>query len=294
MSSQRTRLSVNLNKVALLRNARPLSIPRLDEAARIVLYETDASGITIHPRPDQRHIRYDDVTQISKCVRDFNAHNAQDSHDSKPATSATPAKPATPSTPATQRRRKKKLKKELNIEGNPFHEKFLEIVHQACPHQCTLVPDDSNQQTSDHGWSDPKSFSLLEPIVRKLRKTGIRISLFMDPDPEMIREAIFLEPDAIELYTEPYANQFSQPALREPTLNLYRESAALIADKKILLNAGHDLNLQNLSLFLDAIPNIHEVSIGHALIADSIFYGLKTTIDKFQDIIDAKYINKST
>ncbi len=303
------KLSVNLNKIALLRNARPLSIPQITKATQIVLYDTEASGITVHPRPDQRHIRYTDVSDIAKILSQFNSQTN------------TRIRLESASRPSDQKI-KTNEHKELNIEGNPFHSQFLELIDAIQPHQCTLVPDEPGQQTSDHGWTDLKSLQRLAPIIEQLKQAKIRISLFMDPIPQLIEKAIVLKPDAIELYTEPYTvalteyleaavtNSFDDNSksisldtitkdltpradnLRH-CLQKYQDCAKLITANKILVHAGHDLNVQNLPLLLQMIPNIHEVSIGHALIADSIFHGLKNTVQSYlQQIRQASSIQR--
>ena len=288
MAIQKTKLSVNLNKIALLRNARPLDIPKLPATVQIVLQQTQASGITLHPRPDERHIRYQDVLQISQLIHSYNKIHP--------------------------------YPKEINIEGNPFHGKYLEIIEKVQPNQCTLVPDEPNQSTSNQGWKKSKHLTLLPPIIARLKKQKIRVSLFLDAEVSHLREIIQLKPDAIELYTQPYTEFFEKlqkayyqsvgftdnngvenypksinvsdeiKSLPEYTnliecLKKYQQCAEIICEHGILLHAGHDLNLNNLPLFLKSIKNIHEISIGHALIADSIFWGLKTSVDKYMKLL---------
>lgn len=242
-----TRLSVNLNKVALLRNTRHLGIPDVARAARIVL-EAGARGITVHPRPDGRHVRADDVATLSRLLQGW---------------------------PAA----------EFNIEGNPFHG-LLEFVAAARPQQCTLVPDESGQFTSDHGWSFPQDGERLAPVVEELKRLGVRVSLFMDPVPEMMKSAHAVGADRVELYTEPYARAFGTPAEKE-VLHRYAESARAAAAAGLAVNAGHDLNRENLPAFLRAVPQVEEVSIGHALIADALEFGLADTVRRYLAAIAA-------
>ncbi len=232
-------LSVNLNKVALLRNQRDLAIPSVLRAAQ-VCEAAGAHGITVHPRPDERHIRRSDVTALAP-----------------------------------------KIAGEFNIEGNPFP-RFLELVREVKPTQCTLVPDSPEQATSDHGWilrqagrptSDCKR---LAPIVAELQQLGVRVSLFLDPDPEQVAGAAELGVERIELYTEPYARAFGGGQAGE-TYATYERAATLAVSLGLGVNAGHDLNLENLPRFA-ALPGLLEVSIGHALIADAIFMGLEPTV----------------
>ena len=228
-----TKLSVNLNKVALLRNSRTLGIPAVTRCARIAL-EAGAHGITVHPRPDGRHIRTHDVDELAALLRDY---------------------------PGA----------ELNIEGNPFHE-VLDIVRRVKPHQCTLVPDDPGAFTSDHGWNLGADAARLRPIVGKLRSLGIRVSLFMDPTAEAMAAARDIGADRVELYTEPYAHAYSagDPA---DVLAQYVLAAQAAQAAGLGVNAGHDLNLWNLPEFVRAVPKILEVSIGHALTADALEMG---------------------
>ena len=239
-----TKLSVNLNKVALLRNARSNNIPNLHDAARVSL-KAGAHGITLHPRPDQRHIRYQDVLELADLLR-----------------SEFP-------------------QKELNIEGNPFEGKYLELVEKVCPQQCTLVPDTPNQATSDHGWNSFKSIEMLKPVVQRLKKKGCRMSLFVDPNPDWILELSGSGVDCVELYTESYAAAFDQRDKVDKIGAAFAASAR--AAKKIGLgvNAGHGLNKKNLGFFLDMVPGILEVSIGHALICDAVFLGLEKTVKEY-------------
>ena len=226
-------LSVNLNKVALLRNSRSLGIPSVLEAARTCI-DAGAAGITVHPRPDERHIRISDVHELAEMVT-----------------------------------------VEFNIEGNPFPE-FVELVRGIQPTQCTLVPDTPGQFTSDHGWDIASDGDRLKPIVAELRDLGIRVSLFMDPDLAQIEQVAGLGADRIELYTEPYASAYGT-AEGAAVLARYAEAAAKAQSLGLGVNAGHDLNLDNLPDFC-TIANVLEVSIGHALIADALWMGLSDAV----------------
>ena len=236
-----TALSVNLNKVALLRNTRTIGIPSVAHAARRVL-EAGADGITVHPRPDGRHVRGPDVAELAALLQRW---------------------------PAC----------EFNIEGNPFHG-LLEFVEQVRPHQCTFVPDESGAFTSDHGWSLPADVERLRPLVQQARSLGARVSLFMDPEPAAMAHAAALGADRVELYTEPYAQAWGTPQ-QQPVLQRYAAAAAAARAAGLGVNAGHDLNLQNLAAFLRAVPGVDEVSIGHALIADALEFGLPATVGKY-------------
>ncbi len=233
-----THLSVNLNKVALLRNSRALGIPSITRAASIVL-DAGAAGITVHPRPDGRHIRAADVHELAALLR---------------------GRPGS----------------EFNIEGNPF-EGLLELVHQVRPQQCTLVPDDPGAYTSDHGWDIQRDGQRLKPIIAGLKALDIRVSLFMDPVPELMAAARELGADRIELYTEPYASAYGGPHEAE-AIERYAAAARAALRTGLGVNAGHDLNRANLPRFLAALPEVLEVSIGHALIADALESGLARTV----------------
>ena len=237
-----THLSVNVNKIALLRNARDIGIPSVLQSVEIAL-EAGAHGITVHPRPDQRHIRNSDVYEISKLLNSW-----------------------------------KNI--EFNIEGNPFEKPLLDLARYVLPSQCTLVPDSPNAWTSDHGWDINKDATRLIPVINELKKLGIRVSLFMDPDPEAIELAVSLGIDRIELYTEPYAKAFATD-LESAVLSKYVESASVAQSSGVLINAGHDLNLINLFKFLNTVENVQEVSIGHALIADALVLGLDAAVKKY-------------
>jgi pyridoxine 5-phosphate synthase len=242
----RTALSVNVNKIALLRNSRHLGVPSVVALSRIAL-EAGAQGITVHPRPDQRHVRTHDVHELSALLRQW-PHA------------------------------------EYNIEGNPSHN-LMQFVRELKPHQCTLVPDSEGQFTSDHGYDLPADSAALQPLVEELRSLGVRVSLFMDPLPEAMRHAAELGVDRVELYTEPYAK--AQGTVQQ-TAQLERYAAAARAAQAAGLgvNAGHDLNLQNLTGFLRAVPGVLEVSIGHALIADALELGLAAAVRAYQRCID--------
>jgi pyridoxine 5-phosphate synthase len=232
-----TKLSVNVNKVALLRNTRDIGIPSVLKAAETAV-RAGAHGITVHPRPDQRHIRPSDVYEIEG----FLAGHSQ---------------------------------VEFNIEGNPFPE-FMALIERVRPHQCTLVPDSPEQATSDHGWDIARDGDRLKSIVAELHHFGARVSLFMDPDVDQIRRAPSTGADRIELYTEPYAAAFAGGDV-EPVWFNYKQAAEAAQALGLGVNAGHDLNLYNLSKFLE-IPGIAEVSIGHALIADALDMGLYNAV----------------
>jgi len=245
-----TALSVNLNKIALLRNARDIGIPSVAGAARTCV-AAGAHGITVHPRPDQRHIRPADVYELADM-----------------------------------------LTVEFNIEGNPFAEPggtypgFMAIVREVRPAQCTLVPDDPGQKTSDHGWDLIADGDRVRPIVDELKALGIRVSLFMDPVLEQIERAGELAPDRIELYTEAYARACAEGDV-EAVFNRYARAAAKAREVGLGVNAGHDLNLDNLARFC-AIPGILEVSIGHALVSDALEMGLATAVRKYVEILRAE------
>jgi len=228
-----TRLSINLNKIALLRNARGGNLPNLLQVARDCEV-FGAQGITIHPRPDQRHIRYDDVAALRAVVTT-----------------------------------------EFNIEGNPTPE-FMELVLANPPHQCTLVPDAPDQLTSNAGWNTVAHADFLRDITATLHSRGIRVSLFVDPVEAMVKGAHTLGADRIEFYTGPYAHDFAQgPAAAVLPYTRAAEAANALG---IGINAGHDLNLDNLRYFQTHCPGLLEVSIGHALINDALYYGLANTI----------------
>jgi pyridoxine 5-phosphate synthase len=238
-----TRLSVNLNKIALLRNQRDIGIPSVIEAAETVI-KAGAYGVTVHPRPDERHIRYSDVYELADMVT-----------------------------------------VEFNIEGNPFTGRYMEIVGEVKPTQATLVPDAPGANTSDHGWDLTADKERLVPIVEQLRSDGIRVSLFMDPDVEGIALAKELGADRIELYTEPYATAFREDKNLEDVLSAFAAGAQAAQDMGMGVNAGHDLNLDNLGRFLEEVSGVLEVSIGHALIADALEMGLDNAVKSYLKIL---------
>lgn len=228
-----TKLSVNINKIATLRNSRGGDIPNVVKLA-IDCERFGAEGITVHPRPDQRHIRYNDV------------------FDLKPV-----------------------LTTELNIEGNPIPQ-FIDLVLKAKPAQVTLVPDALDALTSNAGWDTIKFEGFLKEVIDEFKMNGIRTSIFVDPDPKMVRNAARTGADRIELYTEGYASRFAiDPA---KAIAPYVNAAKIAVEVGLGVNAGHDLNLDNLRYFADRIPGLLEVSIGHAIITDALYYGLAATI----------------
>lgn len=238
-----TAFSANLNKVALLRNTRDNGIPDVCHFARICV-SAGADGITVHPRPDERHTRPNDVRDLRQLTRDLGV--------------------------------------EFNIEGYPTDE-FLRLVHEVCPEQCTLVPDAPDQKTSDHGWDVASNREALRRVIGPLREAGIRVSLFMDPDPTMVQ----LVPDTgahrIELYTEPYAKAFGRTSQNE-SIRQYAATAEAAIQLGLGVNAGHDLNLQNLGPFLSQVPQVEEVSIGHALVADALELGMAEAVARYVSI----------
>ncbi|GDX52742.1 pyridoxine 5'-phosphate synthase [Bacteroidota bacterium] len=231
-----TRLSVNINKIATLRNARGGNMPDIIKAAKDC-ERFGAEGITVHPRPDERHIRYADVIQLNDVVST-----------------------------------------EFNIEGYPTKE-FLELVLKVKPEQCTLVPDAENVITSNQGWDTIKQKEFLSDIIEQLQSNGIRVSLFVDPIEQFIEGAKFMNADCIELYTGSFAHIFYSD--KHKAIEPYIQSAKYAQSIGLATNAGHDLNLDNLAFFKKNIPFISEVSIGHALICDSLYYGLENTIQMY-------------
>lgn len=237
-----TQLSVNLNKVALLRNTRTIGIPNVAHAATLAL-EAGADGITVHPRPDGRHVRAPDVAELAELLKRW---------------------------PAA----------EFNIEGNPFHG-LMQFVRQVRPHQCTFVPDETGAFTSDHGWNLPADAERLRPFIDEARALGVRVSLFMDPEPAAMAHAKAAGADRVELYTEPYARAWGS-AEQDAVLRRYVQAAQAALAAGLGVNAGHDLNRHNLATFLAAVPGVAEVSIGHALIADALEFGLAATVRMYQ------------
>ena len=241
-----TSLSVNLNKVALVRNTRHLGIPSVTRAATLCL-QAGAAGITVHPRPDARHIRTDDVVDLAELLQ------------------AWPGR-------------------EFNVEGNPFHNLMdcvADLVTRKLPvHQVTFVPDGEGQFTSDHGWSFPQDAARLRPCIDQAHALGLRVSLFMDADPTAMAAAKAVGADRVELYTEPYAAAWATPA-QAVQLQRFAQAAQAALDAGLGVNAGHDLNRDNLAAFVQAVPGVLEVSIGHALIADALEMGYAGTVKAY-------------
>ena len=233
-----TKLSVNINKIATIRNARGGMIPNVVEAA-LNIEKYGAHGITVHPRPDGRHIRYSDVIDLSKV-----------------------------------------LTTEFNIEGYPQQD-FLDLCLQVNPHQVTLVPDPPDVLTSNAGWDTIKNRDFLKEVVQTLKAKGMRVSLFVGANVEMIENAVATGCDRVELYTESYASEYAQN--REKAIAPFVEAAKAANRVGLGLNAGHDLSLENLKYFAKNIPGLLEVSIGHALISDALYYGLESTVKKYLD-----------
>lgn len=243
----RTALSVNLNKVALVRNTRHLGIPSVTRAATLCL-QAGAAGITVHPRPDARHIRADDVHALAQLLK------------------------AWPD-------------REFNIEGNPFHN-LMDFVQHVRPHQVTFVPDSEGQFTSDHGWNFPQDAERLRPLIAQAKAWGARVSLFMDPIPEAMAAAKAVGADRVELYTETYASAFGTPR-QASVLAAFEATAQAALSVGLSVNAGHDLNRDNLGPFLRAVPGVLEVSIGHALIADALEMGYTETVRAYRACMPA-------
>ncbi len=245
----KTALSINLNKVALVRNTRHLEIPSVTRAARLCL-EAGAQGITVHPRPDERHIRPGDVEKLAGVIATW------------------------------------PVKREYNIEGNPF-QNLMDYVRKYRPHQATFVPDGEDQFTSDHGWSFPQDAERLKPLIDECKALGVRVSLFMDPIPEQMAAAKAVGADRVELYTEPYAAAFGTP---EQSTQLARYVAAAKAAQAVGLgvNAGHDLSLRNLTPFVTHLPQVLEVSIGHAFVTDALEMGYAEAVRAYRRSLDAR------
>jgi pyridoxine 5-phosphate synthase len=241
-----TSLSVNLNKVALVRNTRHLGIPSVTRAATLCL-EAGAGGITVHPRPDERHIRAADVRDLAELMQ------------------------AWPD-------------REFNVEGNPFHN-LMDCAHDLLTrklplHQLTFVPDSEGQFTSDHGWNFPVDTDRLRPLIAQARAWGVRVSLFMDADAQAMAAAKAVGADRVELYTEPYAAAWGTKQ-RQAQLGRFAAAAQAAVDAGLAVNAGHDLNRDNLGAFIRQVPGVAEVSIGHALIADALELGFKATVIEY-------------
>lgn len=254
MPAPKTALSVNVNKVALLRNSRHLDIPNVLRAAKQCL-EAGAHGITVHPRPDERHIRTADVHALAALLKEW-------------------------------------PEAEFNIEGNPFHN-LMHFVRAIRPQQCTFVPDAEGQFTSDHGWNLSADAERLRPLIEECHALGVRVSLFMDAEPADMALARSVGADRVELYTEPYAAAYGGPE-QAAQLARFAAAAAAARKVGLGLNAGHDLNRANLADFLRAVPGIEEVSIGHALIADALEFGYREAVQRYlacmrtQDAEDAE------
>ena len=237
-TTTRPSLSVNLNKVALVRNTRHLGIPSVTRAATSCL-QAGADGITVHPRPDERHIRADDVRDLSALMKTW-------------------------------------PDREFNIEGNPF-QNLMTFVEQYRPHQCTFVPDAEGQFTSDHGWDIALDAQRLRPLIAQAHSLGVRVSLFMDADPQAMAAARALGADRVELYTEPYVAAWGTTQ-QDVQLARFAQAARAALDTGLGVNAGHDLNRDNLADFLRVVLGVAEVSIGHALIADALELGYSATV----------------
>lgn len=251
-----TKLSVNINKLATLRNARGGNNPNIVQAA-IDAQKFGADGITVHPRPDERHIRYADVYELKNIITT-----------------------------------------EFNIEGNPTEQSFVDLVLNTKPHQVTLVPDAIGQITSNHGWNTIVHQDYLKSIIAVFKNAGIRVSIFVDPDVEMVKAAATTGTDRIELYTEAYATEFAKAMQQQNTslpniviLNDYKNAATVAKNLGLGINAGHDLDLNNLNTFIKSIPFVNEVSIGHALICDAIYLGFENTIQLYKRALVGETIN---
>ena len=237
MNPERVRLSVNINKIALIRNSRGGNAPDLVQVAKDC-ESFGADGITIHPRPDQRHIRYSDIPALKAIVST-----------------------------------------ELNIEGNPTEE-FMQQVINHKPHQCTLVPDSPSALTSDQGWDTLKESSFLKEITARLKEQGIRVSIFLNASPRMVEGAANIGADRVEFYTGPFAAQYHTDPMAAIAGHIAAAQEA--SHLNVGVNAGHDLNLDNLRFYASMIPNLLEVSIGHALVCDALYYGLSNVIGMYQ------------
>ena len=235
-----TKLSVNINKIGTLRNARGEDYPNLVKTAKDII-KFGAEGITIHPRPDERHIKYSDAYDL-----------------------------------------KQNISTELNIEGNPS-KKFINMVCEVKPDQVTLVPDESDAITSNSGWDTVKNFNFLKDVVEEFKSNSIRVSIFIDPDSKMLEGAKKINADRVELFTGPYAKEF--PNDRYRAVEQYVKCSEVANDIDIEINAGHDLSQSNLNFFCQSVNNIKEVSIGHALVTESLYNGLESTIKSYLQIL---------
>ena len=236
-----TKLSVNINKIATLRNARGEDYPNLVKTAKDII-KFGAEGITIHPRPDERHIKYSDAYDL-----------------------------------------KQNISTELNIEGNPS-KKFINMVCEVKPDQVTLVPDESDAITSNSGWDTVKNFNFLKDVVEEFKSNSIRVSIFIDPNSKMLEGAKKINADRVELFTGPYAKQYIND--KSNAINRYIDCSEIANKIGMELNAGHDLNQHNLKFFKNNIINLKEVSIGHALISESLYFGLESTIKSYLKILN--------
>ena len=242
-----TALSINLNKVALVRNTRHLGIPSVTRAATLCL-EAGAHGITVHPRPDARHMRADDVRELAALMKSWPG-------------------------------------REFNIEGNPFHN-LMDFIREFKPEQATFVPDSEGQFTSDHGWSFPQDAARLKPLIDEARALGVRVSLFMDPSPEAMAAARAVGADRVELYTESWAHAFGT-ADEARVLAQFTAAAQAAIDAGLGINAGHALGQQNLTAFIRAVPGVQEVSIGHAFISDALESGYGAAVAGYLACIES-------
>lgn len=240
MNHQHVRLSVNINKIALIRNSRGGNLPDLVQVAKDC-EAYGAEGITIHPRPDQRHIRYSDIPALKEVVTT-----------------------------------------ELNVEGNPTAQ-FMQEVLQYRPHQCTLVPDKPDALTSDGGWDTTGNLAFLTDVTSRLKDAGIRVSVFINPDPHMVEGAARAGADRVEFYTGPYAAEYDRDRVK--AISAHQLAAQRALETGIGVNAGHDLNLRNLRYYAENLPNLLEVSIGHALVCDALYYGLSNTIGMYRHLL---------
>ncbi|MDR3454793.1 MAG: pyridoxine 5'-phosphate synthase [Rhodoferax sp.] len=244
-----TALSVNVNLVAQVRNRRNLGFPSVTRAALLCL-QAGAQGITVHPRPDERHIRPHDVQALAELLK------------------------AWPD-------------REFNIEGNPF-QNLMGFVRAQRPQQCTFVPDSEDQPTSDHGWDLARDGERLRPLIAEAHALGVRVSLFMDAEPQAMAAARAVGADRVELYTEPYAAAWGSPG-RAAQLERFARAAQAAIDAGLGVNAGHDLNRDNLTAFLKQVPGVREVSIGHALMADALELGYAATVKEYLRCIDQAF-----
>lgn len=244
-----TSLSVNLNKIALLRNSRDSGLPSVVQFATSAI-ESGADGITVHPRPDKRHIRRSDVHDLDQLLKTAFPHV------------------------------------EFNIEGNPLEPSFVEIIRSIKPTQCTLVPDARDQLTSDHGWELDRTGEELRPLIAEFQSLGVRVSLFMDDAPQLMARAKDLGADRIELYTGPYAEACSA-GHADLLLQRHAEAARAATAAGLGINAGHDLSLENLGPYLAHVPGVQEVSIGHALTIDALVMGWQTAVARYAAICHA-------